>query len=232
MFTFPQVSTFPPVPTVDEVAEHFSNAVRASVRREEPYRHWLLQQVLPMDIVVGILTLPIAPPDVGRTDGTRGSYNDKRTFFTPALLEKFPTCSVLAQALQRPDVARLMAETCEFEIKGSNLRIEYIQDVDGAWLEPHHDIPQKLFSMVIYLFTGPDAANWGTDIYDNNLKWVGRSKGDFNSATIFIPGPTTWHGFEPRKLIGVRRLMEINYVRSDFYSRDQLCYPNTPLSVD
>jgi hypothetical protein len=226
------MSTFPPVPTVEEVAGHFSQAVRNARRREEPYRHWLLQDVLPIDICVGILTLPIAPPDVGRTDGTRGSYNDKRTFFTPTLLQKFPTCSVLAQALQRPDVARLMAETCEFDIKGSNLRIEYIQDVDGAWLEPHHDIPQKLFSMVIYLFTGPDAAEWGTDIYDNNLKWVGRSKAEFNSATIFIPGPNTWHGFEPRKIIGVRRLMEINYVRSDFYSRDQLCYPNTPLSID
>ena len=28
------------------------------------------------------------------------------------------------------------------------------QDIDGAWLEPHHDIPEKLFSMVIYLFVG------------------------------------------------------------------------------
>ena len=124
-----------------------------------------------------------------------------------------------------------MAETCEFDVAGSYLRMEYIQDVDGAWLEPHHDIPEKLFSMVIYLFTGPDATEWGTDIYDNDLKWVGRSSGAFNSATIFIPGANTWHGFEPRTIIGVRRLMEINYVRPSWRSRDQLCFPDKPITV-
>jgi hypothetical protein len=225
------MSTYPPVPTVEQTAQHIMAVLRASVRREEPYRHWLLKDVLPIDICTGILTLPIAPVDLGRTDGTRGSYNGERCFFTPAMRQRFPTISVLCDAMQRPDVAKLMAQTCEFDITGSNLRMEYIQDVDGAWLEPHHDIPQKLFSMVIYLFTGPDTAEWGTDIYDSNLKWVGRSKGDFNSATIFIPGENTWHGFEPRKIIGVRRLMEINYVRSDFFSRDQLAFPDQPLKT-
>jgi hypothetical protein len=36
------------------------------------------------------------------------------------------------------------------------------------------------------LVTGLDRAEWGTDIHDPSLKRVGRSKGDFNSATIFI----------------------------------------------
>jgi hypothetical protein len=223
------MASYPPVPTVDEVARHFSNAVRNSRRNEQPYRHWLLDDVLPLDICTGILTLPIAPAQLGRTDGTRGNYNSQRTFFTPSMRQRFATVSVLCDALQRPDVARLMGETCEFEVTGSNLRMEYIQDIDGAWLQPHHDIPEKLFSMVIYLFTGPDAAEWGTDIYDANLRRVGRSKGAFNSAAIFIPGENTWHGFEPRTIIGVRRLMEINYVRSDWRDRDQLCFPDQPL---
>ena len=53
--------------------------------------------------------------------------------------------------------------------------MEYIQDIDGAWLEPHHDIPEKLFSMVIYLCLGPDAQGWGTDIYDSEQEagWRG-----------------------------------------------------------
>ncbi len=86
--------------------------------------------------------------------------------------------------------------------------------------------------MVIYLFTGPDTAEWGTDIYDSDLKWVGRSAGKFNSATIFIPGANTWHGFEPRTIVGVRRLMEINYVRPTWRSREQLCFPDKPITVD
>lgn len=225
------MSTYPPVPTVEEMARHFSRSVRESRRDDQPYRHWLLKDVLPIDICTGILTLPIAPVMLGRTDGTRGSYNNARCFLTPSMRERFPTCAVLAEALQRPDVARLMSETCEFDVAGSYLRMEYIQDVDGAWLEPHHDIPEKLFSMVIYLFTGPDAAEWGTDIYDNDLKWAGRSAGAFNSATIFIPGANTWHGFEPRTIIGVRRLMEINYVRPSWRSRDQLSFPDKPITV-
>jgi hypothetical protein len=128
-------------------------------------------------------------------------------------------------------VARTMAETCDIPAAGSFLRMEYIQDIDGAWLEPHRDIPEKLFSMVIYLFTGPDARDWGTDIYDAERRWVGRSPGEFNSGVIFVPGPNTWHGFNPRPIVGVRRLMEINYVRADWRDRGQLADPRRPIAL-
>ena len=223
--------TYPPTPTVAEIAEHFIAALRRSRREERPYRHWRLANVFPEALCTGILTLPIVPPALGRTDGTRASYNDRRCFITPLLRAKFPCCAALAEALQRPDVARLMAETCDIPVAGSYLRMEYIQDIDGAWLEPHRDIPEKLFSMVVYLFTGPDAEEWGTDIYDADRRWVGRSSGEFNSGVIFVPGPATWHGFEPRPIIGVRRLMEINYVRPDWRDRDQLAFPAEPIAL-
>ena len=198
---------YPPVPEATQVASHFGRAVRQARRDESPYRHWVLSDVFPEDVCTGILTLPIAPPALGRTDGTRGTYNDQRTFLTPLLRSKFPTCAVLADALQRPDIARLMAETCGIEAEGSYLRMESIQDTDGAWLEPHRDIPEKLFSMVVYLFTGPDAAEWGTDIHDAERRWVRRSVGEFNSGVIFVPRPATWHGFDPRPIVGARRLV-------------------------
>lgn len=222
---------YPPVPLPADVARHFRRAVRDAERREWPYRHWQLADVFPVDICTGILTLPIVPPMLGHTDGTRNSYNDRRCFLTPALCAEFPSCAALAEALQAPDVARVMAETCGIEVAGSFLRMEYMQDTDGAWLEPHRDIPEKLFSMVVYLFTGPEAAEWGTDIYDAERRWVGRSSGAFNSGTIFVPGPATWHGFEPRPMIGVRRLMEINYVRPDWRDREQLTFPHRPITL-
>lgn len=222
---------YPPVPEAAEVARHFMHAVRTARRGEKPYRHWLLTDVLPEDICTGLLTLPIAPPILGKTDGTRNTYNNQRTFITPLMRAKFPTCAALADALQRPDVARLMAETCDIKVEGSYLRMEYMQDTDGAWLEPHRDIPEKLFSMVIYLFTGPDAKDWGTDIYDADQKWVGRSSGEFDSGVIFVPGPATWHGFDPRPIVGVRRLMEINYARSDWRDKNQLAFPDLPIAV-
>lgn len=218
-------------PDSAEVAAHFARALRESVRGETPYVHWKMRDVLPEKLAVGVLLLPIAPPVLGKTDGTRGTYNSQRCFITPRLRADFPACAALADALQRPDIARLVAKTFGIEVAGGYLRAEYIQDVDGAWLEPHCDIPEKLFSMVIYLFTGPEAKEWGTDIYDANRKWVGRAAGAFNSGVTFIPGPNTWHGFEPRHIEGVRRLMEINYVRPSWRDRGQLCFPDTPISV-
>jgi hypothetical protein len=222
--------TYPPLPEAKEVTDHFVKALRQAHREETPYRHWKMRDVLPEALCTGILTLPVAPPNIGDTDGTRNTYNDTRAFFTPAMREDFPTCRVLCDALQSPEVARQCQETYDIDAEGSFLRIEYIQDTDGAWLEPHRDIPDKLFSMVIYLCTGPEAKNWGTDIYDENRKWIGRSSADFNTAVTFIAGPNTWHGFEPRPIKGVRRLMEINYV-SNWRDREQLAIPDRPITA-
>jgi len=223
--------SYPYVPSVAQIADHFIGAVSQSERSDSPFRHWKLKDVFPLDLCTAILVLPIAPPVLGKTDGTRASYNAHRTFITPQLQRKFPVCAALADALQRPDVARTMAATCGIDVAGSYLRMEYMQDLDGSWLEPHRDIPEKLFSMVIYLFIGPDAKDWGTDIYDAEKRWVARSPGTFNSGVIFVPGPATWHGFDPRPIVGVRRLMEINYVRRDWRDRDQLAMPEHPIRV-
>jgi hypothetical protein len=63
-----------------------------------------------------------------------------------------------------------------------------------------------------------DAAEWGTDIYDAEKRWVGRSKGEFNAATM-------------RPIAGVRRLMEINYVSPAWRDRGQLAFPDRPISL-
>jgi hypothetical protein len=150
--------SYPAVPSVAQIADHFIGAVSEAERADWPFRHWKLREVFPEALCTAILVLPIAPPLLGVTDGTRGSYNRLRTFITPALQRKFPVCAAMADALRRPDVAR--------------------------------------------------------------------SPGTFNSGVIFVPGPATWHGFDRRPIDGVRRLMEINYVRSDWRDRDQLAFPD------
>ena len=223
--------TFPPLPTVDEVARHFAGALTAARRDDDPYRHWQLTDVLPESMAVGVLTLPIAPPVIDDCGGVRDRRNQDRCFFTPRLRSRFPACELLAEAMQRPELARLFETVCGISVEGGYLRMEYIQDTDGAWLEPHRDIKEKLFSMVIYLCTGPDAKDWGTDIYDDERRWVGRSSAAFNSAVIFVAGPNTWHGFDKRPIEGVRRLMEINYVDPSWRDRDQLSFPDRPIVV-
>jgi hypothetical protein len=222
---------FPRLPEPAGVAEHFIAALAAAERRESPYRHWRLRDVLPESMCVGILSLPIPPPAVALPDGTRASFNNRRIFFNAERIARYEPCAVLAQALQRPQVASALEETLGIAVAGSHLRMEYIQDTDGMWLAPHCDIPDKLFSMVIYLCTGPDAKDWGTDIYDAQKREIGRSSAEFDSAVIFIPGANTWHGFEPRPIIGIRRLMEINYVRPNWRDREQLAFSDRPIRV-
>lgn len=221
---------YPPVPAIGELASHFCRALSQARRDEKPYLHWSLADVFPESQCTGLLTLPIAPAMLGVTDGTRDTYNQTRTFITPLLRSQFPSCATLADALQRPDVARLFQDTLGKPFDGSFLRIEYIQDIDGAWLQPHTDIPDKLFSMVVYLCTGPEAKDWGTDIYDEQRRWIGRTSAEFNTAVIFIPGRNTWHGFDRRPIKGVRRLLEINYVKN-WRDREQLAFPDRPIAV-
>ena len=221
---------YPFVPAPETIAGHFIGALKDSRRLEEPYRRWTMKEVFPESVCTALLVLPIAPPVLGDTDGTRDTYNRSRCFFTPKLRADFPVCEAFSQALQRPDVARQFGETLEIDPNGMFLRIEYIQDLDGAWLEPHRDVPEKVFSMVVYFCIGPEAKDWGTDIYDDDKKWVGRSSADFNTASIFKAGKNTWHGFDKRPIIGVRRLMEVNYVR-DWRDRNQLVYPDKPVST-
>ncbi len=222
--------TYPFTPEPQAIAQHFIGALRASKRLEEPYRRWTLVDTFPEALCTAILVLPIVPPMLGVTDGTRNTYNARRTFFTPELRAQFPVCENLTLAFQRPDVARQLEEALDIRAAGSFVRIEYIQDTDGAWLEPHRDIKEKLFSMVLYLCTGPQAKDWGTDIYDAEKRWVGRSSAEFNQSAIFKAGPATWHGFDKRPIVGVRRLMEINYV-VDWRDREQLAFPDTPVTT-
>jgi len=209
-----------------QVKRHIIDALRRSERRKIPYETFHLSEVLSPPICSFLSELQIEPPVLGNTDGTRDSYNDKRLFITPEIRTKYSGFDELAQAFQRPDVAHQFEKTLGIKlINESYLRMEYIQDTDGMWLEPHRDVPDKLFSMVLYLCTGPEAKDWGTDIYDDQKRWVGRSQADFNTAVIFRAGPNTWHGFEPRPIIGIRRLMEINYVQN-WRDIEQLSFPD------
>jgi len=228
--------TFPDVPAPADTARHFVNALQKSEVIEEPYRVWTMRDTLPIDLAVGVLCLPVRPPLIDECGGVRdfGDNNNKRYFFTPQEQENFPAVKAFVDAFQRPEVARQFAETCGIDrqrVEGSFLRIEYIQDTDGAWLEPHRDVPDKIFSMVIYLCTGPEAKNWGTDIYDHDKKWLRRSSAEFNRAAIFISGPHSWHGFDKRPINGVRRLMEVNYVTPRWRDRWQLCLPDQPITL-
>ena len=104
------------------------------------------------------------------------------------------------------------------------MRVEYCQDVDGFWLEPHVDISVKLFTMLVYLTDSPDLYDSGTDIYEGppSHKLVSTAPYEWNAGLIFIPGKDTWHGFSKRPIRGIRKSVIINYVSPDWRAVNEL----------
>lgn len=196
-----------------------------------PFHHWLFEDAIPKALCHEIITLPIEAARIEETYGKRDSHNDSRRFFDPALQQKRHVVHEVATLFQSKPVVRSLESLCGVSFKGSYLRIEYCQDREGFWLEPHMDIKEKIITMQIYLNTASDAATLGTDLYDNDKKPFSTAPSTLGQGMIFIPKePNSWHGFEKRPIKDVRRSLIINYVTGDWRSRHELSFPEQPIS--
>ena len=219
----------PPVTAVLAAGAHVRHAICAAHRTDYPYPHWTVPQVLPSALCRAVAALPVAAPAIDDTRGRRDTHNTTRLFMSEANRARHLACEALAEAFQDEATIALLQDMCGRRLAGSSLRIEYCQDTDGFWLEPHTDIGAKLFTMLIYLSDHPDAEQWGTDIYDAQRNPVERASGAFNSGLIFLPAADTWHGFARRPIRGVRRSVIINYVTPDWRARHELAFPSEPV---
>lgn len=211
------------------IAATFIHALRAAEAATEPFAHWHLRDALPPDLPPAIRKLPIAPPP-SDTQGRRETHNTARSYCGVINRRRFEVCDSLAHAFRSKRLVHTVEQVCGVVLSGTFLRIEYCQDTDGFWLEPHTDIGAKLFTLLIYLSDEDAAANWGTDIYDADLNLAGRAPCGPNRGLAFVPGRNTWHGFEPREIRGVRRSLIVNYVSSAWQSRHELAFPDTPIA--
>ena len=208
-------------------------AVRASVeaRRsfDAPYRHALVDDLFPAAVAKELATLPFKAPGLDGVSGKRELHNDTRRYFDASTAVEHPVIGRVAEALQAPDVVGAFARAFDAPLDDTFLRLEYAQDVDGFWLEPHTDLGVKKFTCLIYLSDGPGHETLGTDIYADRDSHVGAPPFKPNSAMIFVPGSGTWHGFEKRPITGVRRSVILNYVTHEWRAREQLSFPDTPV---
>jgi hypothetical protein len=211
------------------VRTHFLRSLDAAEAPTIPYAHWLLSDALPADACEGVAGLPHAAAEIGDTRGKRETHNSVRVFFGASERAEHAVCDRIAAAFQHDETVDRLQTRCGIDLGGTFLRIEYCQDRDGFWLEPHTDIGAKLFTMLIYLSTDEGADDWGTDIYADEATYVGTAPHRFNGGLIFVPGPDTWHGFRKRPIGGVRRSLIVNYVKPEWRSRHELAYPDQPV---
>ncbi len=203
----------------------FLSCLDAAQRQDQPFTYWLLRDVLTEEACQEVVDLPVSPPKHADYPGMRDSHNESRSFFNPETCARHPVCGTVVETFSDPRVRGAIEQACGIDLSEGQLRIEYTQDVDGFWLEPHTDISVKLFTMLIYLSNDPEAAGWGTDIYDTDHKHVGTAPYGRNLGLIFIPGDDTWHGVRKRPIKGVRRSLIVNYVTQDWRARHELAAP-------
>jgi hypothetical protein len=213
------------------IADAFTASIAARVAFDAPYRHYLIENAFPADVADTLATLPFAAPTLDGVSGKRELHNDKRSYFDAAGMARFPVMRAVAEALQSRRVTRLIADTFAAPIDDTFLRLEYAQDVDGFWLEPHTDLGVKKFTCLMYLSNAPGHENLGTDIYWSRERHYGVSPFKRGAAMIFVPADNTWHGFEKRSIEGVRRSVILNYVTHDWRAREQLSFPEQPVRL-
>ena len=215
----------------ERVADSFAAAVAKRRTFDAPYRHYLVENVFPADVADELAHLPFAPPVLNGVSGKRELHNDQRSYFDVDGVARFPVMRGVAEALQSTRIVRLVADAFDAPIDDTFLRLEYAQDVDGFWLQPHTDLGVKKFTCLIYLSEGPGHETLGTDIYESPERHFGVSPFKRGAAMIFVPGDATWHGFEKRPIEGVRRSVILNYVTHEWRAREQLSYPDRAVRV-
>ncbi len=200
-------------------------------RSDQPYTHWFLDDCLPASTMEGVCTLPFAAPSLDGISGKREAHNATRVYFDAENRAQQDVIASISDAFQSKTITDAVQRTFQTTLAGTYLRIEYAQDIDGFWLEPHTDLGVKLFTMLLYLSDGPGHDVLGTDIYDKNKQHVGRSPFKVNGAMVFVPSDITYHGFEPRTIEGVRKSLIINYVSDEWRAREQLAFPDAPIAA-
>jgi hypothetical protein len=211
------------------VTASLTAAFAAAEADPAPFRHWLVAKVFPEGVTRDLCRLPFPSPDLQGISGKRELHNDQRHYFDAGNNARFDVCAALADAFQSADVVRAIEAATGADLAGAFVRLEYAQDTDGFWLEPHTDLGVKRFTMLIYLAESPDQADLGTDIFRDPQTWAARPPFTDNTALVFVPGSDTWHGLVRRPIGGVRRTVIMNYVTDEWRAREQLAYPATPV---
>ena len=209
---------FEPKAGTPPVAESFLACLEKADHKTSPFDYWLLTNPLPKGNCETIASLPFAPPQDSIFNGKRETNNSTRVYFTPENQAKHDVCRRIVEGFLDADVKRAIEKETGTDLSGTRLRVEYCQDTDGFWLEPHTDIFIKKFTMLVYLSDDINLATAGTDIHEGppDFKYTGSAPYGRNLGVIFIPGKNTWHGVGHNPFKGIRKSIIINYVTPDW----------------
>ena len=199
----------------------FWQSLMNAKRNDVPWEHYTFGQVLTEEQVKEIREAEIDRTGVLH-DGTRSGYKEGvekqnhklREYITQENCHKYPELTKLIKELQDGQVRTIIAKMIgnEDNFKDAYIRLEVLNDIEGFYLKPHCDIPEKLISSLIYVNETAENISLGTDLYSEDLQVVKTVPFWHNYGYIFY-GPNKWHGMAEGKEIQVeRRGIQLNYV--------------------
>lgn len=166
---------------IEEDAAHTAYVIRAARRREWPYPHLLLEEVLPAPVFEAVRDLNMSPDVLNQhaygTDGIEGEAHLYSIGYDWQDLEKgrvmVPEIERVYRVLDHPTVKRALVGTFagelakKFETKSLGLgsTLMYVEDATGYELLPHTDSAVKAITLLIYLAREGDNPAIGTEIY-------------------------------------------------------------------
>lgn len=123
-------------------ADRIAAAIAQSEARSNPFRHWLLTEILPPDLCRRFAGWPQVH-DAPVASGRRATINPTRQFLDAAAMARDPCAADLGRAFESAGTRSAIASLAGARLDGTHLRIEHAIDRDGFWLEPHTDIGAK-----------------------------------------------------------------------------------------
>ena len=143
-------------------------------------------------------------------DGAR-TTNNNRFFVDKENMQSNSALNRIVDFFLKDETIGMFEEESGLKIRGNYLRVEFIEDKEKSWLEPHVDIKEKQMSFLVYLNNTDENEDIGTALYDSNKQYVTTVPYINNTGFYFYPGDNTWHGLESIEIKERRRAVMVNY---------------------
>lgn len=137
--------------------------------------------------------------------------NTNRFFVDSENMQNNSALKRIAEFFLRDENINMFEKESGRKIRGNYLRVEFIEDKEKSWLEPHVDIEEKIMSLLVYLNNTNELESIGTALYNENKEYVKTVPYINNTGFYFYPGKNTWHGLESVEIKERRRAVMVNY---------------------
>jgi hypothetical protein len=166
----------------------------------QPWQHWIADDFLTVDCLAEVKAVRHTVPQL--VHGKRVGSN--RLFIDDSQVAAYPELHRLWRSLHNGKYKEFFEQYTGINYTNLFPRVEVVSDIGPFYLEPHCDLQEKCLTALVY--TNYEQLYPGTNLYPDH-----RVESQDNRCLFFVPGNSTWHGYEATEFPKVRRCLQINY---------------------